>query len=359
MPAYKDKNNGRWYCKFYYTDWMGERRQKWKRGFKTKKEAKKFESDFLQRQRADPQMTFENLYIIYMEEMETRLKKSTLQVKKNIYETKILPFFAKKPISEITPTDVRQWQNIMMDEGNHYSETYLKTINNQLTAIINYARRYYNLSTNPCEQAGTIGTCRAQEMNCWTLDEYMRFREGARHRIEAYTCFEVLYWTGVREGEMLALTKPDIDLDDRLIHIDKTFQRIHGADIITTPKTKKSIRKVPIPDFLCLELKDYMKSLGEIGDEDRVFPYSRTFLSYEMKKCSAATGVKKIRIHDIRHSHVSLLINQGFDALLIADRVGHERVSTTLNTYAHLFPHKQEKLVATLEQLEATSIVAK
>lgn len=353
MPAYKDKKNGKWYCKFYYRDWTGEKKQKWKRGFLTKRDAQKFERDFLQRQAANPDITFGNLYAIYMEEMETRLKNSTLQIKKNICETKILPYFADKPISEISSMDVRRWQNIMLGKENNYSETYLKTINNQLTALMNYARRYFNLNANPCEQAGSIGTCKAREMQYWTLEEFLCFRKGVESRIESYTCFEVLYWTGIREGELLALTRNDIDLLRKEINIDKTFQRFHGKDVITSPKTRKSRRRVPIPQFLCKELCAYMKTkLNSRGDE-RLFPFTRSFLSYEMKKCCKSTGVPQIRVHDIRHSHVSLLINQGFDALVIADRVGHEHVSTTLNTYAHLFPHKQEKLVSTLERLGA------
>lgn len=348
MPAYKDQKSGKWYCKFYYKDWTGNQRQKWKRGFLTKREAKQFESDFLQRQSANPNITLGNLYVIYMEEMASRLKGSTLDIKQSICTTKILPYFGDKPMNEITALDVRRWQNILMEE-HHFSETYLKTINNQLTALVNYARRYFNLMTNPCGQAGSIGTSMAKEMDYWTLQEFLDFREGLKGRLGVYTCFEVLYWTGMREGELLALFPEDVDLDAKVISINKTYQRMKGEDIFTSPKTEKSKRKIPVPDFLCREIKQYMDKV--YSNEGRLFPYNRAYLTNAMKKACQLTGVRRIRIHDIRHSHVSLLINQGFDALVIARRVGHEKVSTTLNTYAHLFPNKQEKLVSMLEDL--------
>ena len=354
MPAYKDNKTGKWFCKFYYTDWQGNNRQKWKRGFATKKEALAYERDFLEKQSANPDMTFQNLYELYMEDMTARLKQSTILTKKHICETHILPFFGKKPINEIKASDVRRWQNQLMNSPKEYSKTYLKTINNQLTCMINYAKRFYDLNTNPCGQAGSIGQAKAEEMDYWTYDEYIAFREGIKDKPLSYICFQVLYWTGMREGELLALTAADIDLDTKQIDINKTYQRLHGEDIITTPKTRKSKRKVPIPDFLCQELQEYITSRYMLAPNERLFPITKSFLSHEMERGCKKTGVKRIRIHDIRHSHASLLINQGCDALILADRLGHEKVSTTLNTYSHLFPHKQQELVSNLEQLAAT-----
>lgn len=356
MPAYKDNNTGNWFVKFYYTDWQGTKQQKWKRGFATKKEALAFERDFLEKQSANPDMTLQNLYELYMEDMAARLKPSTILTKKNIYRTHILPFFGKKPVNEIKASDVRRWQNQLMNSPKGYSKTYLKTINNQLTCLINYAKRFYDLNTNPCGKAGSIGQAKADEMDYWTYDEYIAFREGVRDKPLSYLCFEVLYWTGIREGELLALTSADIDFDNKLIDINKTYQRLQGKDVITTPKTRKSKRKVPIPDFLCDELREFISTRYMITPDERLFPITKSYLSHEMIRGCKNTGVKKIRIHDIRHSHASLLINQGCDALILADRLGHEKVSTTLNTYSHLFPHKQQELVNNLEQLAAASV---
>ena len=357
MPAYKDEKTGKWFAKFYYTNWQGIKKQKWKRGFATKKEALGFERDFLEKQSANPDMTFQNLYEIYMEDMAARLKQSTLLTKKAVLQTHILPFFGNKPINEIKASDVRRWQAKLMSSPNNYSQTYLKKINTELNSIINYAKRFYNLNTNPCGKAGTIGKAKAEEMDYWTYDEYIAFREGVKDKPLSYICFEVLYWTGMREGELLALSPTDIDFDNKLISINRTYQRIGGKDVFTSPKTRKSKRKIPIPDFLCQELSDYIQSRYMLDADERLFPVTKSYLSHEMIRGCKNTGVKKIRIHDIRHSHASLLINQGCDALVLADRLGHEKVSTTLNTYSHLFPHKQQELVNNLEQLAAAANV--
>lgn len=354
MPAYKDEKTGKWFAKFYYTNWQGIKKQKWKRGFATKKEALGFERDFLEQQSANPDMTFQNLYEIYMEDMAARLKQSTLLTKKAVLQTHILPFFSSKPINEIKASDVRRWQAKLMSSPNNYSQTYLKKINTELNSIINYAKRFYDLNTNPCGKAGTIGKAKAEEMDYWTYDEYIAFREGVKDKPLSYICFEVLYWTGMREGELLALSLADIDLDNKTISINRTYQRIEGKDVFTSPKTRKSKRKIPIPDFLCQELSDYIQSRYMLDADERLFPVTKSYLSHEMIRGCKNTGVKKIRIHDIRHSHASLLINQGCDALMLADRLGHEKVSTTLNTYSHLFPHKQQELVHSLESLQAT-----
>ena len=354
MPAYKDEKTGKWFAKFYYTNWQGIKKQKWKRGFATKKEALGFERDFLEKQSANPDMTFQNLYEIYMEDMAARLKQSTLLTKKAVLQTHILPFFGSKPINEIKASDVRRWQAKLISSPNNYSQTYLKKINTELNSIINYAKRFYDLNTNPCGKAGTIGKAKAEEMDYWTYDEYIAFREGVKDKPLSYICFEVLYWTGIREGELLALSPADIDLDNKTISINRTYQRIEGKDVFTSPKTRKSKRKIPIPDFLCQELSDYIQSRYMLDADERLFPVTKSYLSHEMIRGCKNTGVKKIRIHDIRHSHASLLINQGCDALMLADRLGHEKVSTTLNTYSHLFPHKQQELVHSLESLQAT-----
>lgn len=205
MPAYKDEKTGKWFAKFYYTNWQGIKKQKWKRGFATKKEALGFERDFLEKQSANPDMTFQNLYEIYMEDMAARLKQSTLLTKKAVLQTHILPSFGSKPINEIKASDVRRWQAKLMSSPNNYSQTYLKKINTELNSIINYAKRFYDLNTNPCGKAGTIGKAKAEEMDYWTYDEYIAFREGVKDKSLSYICFEVLYWTGMREGELLAL----------------------------------------------------------------------------------------------------------------------------------------------------------
>ena len=159
--------------------------------------------------------------------------------------------------------------------------------------------------------------------------------------------FEMLYWCGIREGELLALTPADFDFEKCTVSITKSYQRLNGQDLITTPKTEKSNRIIKMPQFLADEMQDYLKQLYGIEPNDRMFTVTKSYLHREMDRGAKEAGVKRIRIHDIRHSAVSLLIDMGFSATAIADRVGHESIDITYN-YAHLFPSKQTEMAEKL-----------
>lgn len=176
-----------------------------------------------------------------------------------------------------------------------------------------------------------------------TKDEYLKFAEAMMDKPMSYYAFEMLYWCGLREGELLALTPADFDFEKRTVSINKSFQHLNGRDLITTPKTEKSNRTISLPRFLADEMRDYLKMLYDVGVEDRMFPITKSYLHREMDRGSKEASVKRIRIHDIRHSHVSYLIDLGFSATAIADRVGHESIDITYN-YAHLFPSKQTEM---------------
>ncbi len=145
------------------------------------------------------------------------------------------------------------------------------------------------------------------------------------------------------KAELLALTSADLDFEKQTIRINKSYQRIKQRDVITDPKTPKSIRTVSMPDFLSEELQDYIRSLYKIGKDDRLFPITKSYLHREMKRGCEESGVKRIRIHDLRHSHVSLLIEMGFSVVAIADRVGHESIDITYR-YAHMLPSAQSDM---------------
>lgn len=185
----------------------------------------------------------------------------------------------------------------------------------------------------------------------WTREEYTKFSDAMMDKPMSFYAFEMLYWCGIREGELLALTPSDFDFQKRTVSITKSYQRIHGQDLITTPKTPKSVRVVQMPQFLCDEIQDYLKQLYGIESNDRIFPITKSYLHREMDRGCKQTGVKRIRIHDLRHSHISLLIDMGFTALAIADRVGHESVDITYR-YAHLFPNRQTEMANQLDQLK-------
>jgi len=166
MKAEKDKKTGKWLIQYRYTDWQGKRRKSTKRGFATKREAEEWLRNFLITQKADFDMKFEDFWKMYYADMETRLREHTMRTKKYIVELKILPYFGNKRVNDITAADIRQWQNELIKMG--YSPTYLKTINNQLSAIFNYAIRYYDLKSNPCAKAGSMGKSKA-EVSCKKL----------------------------------------------------------------------------------------------------------------------------------------------------------------------------------------------
>lgn len=267
--------------------------------------------------------------------------------KKHIIESKILPYFGKLNLSSIKSSDVLQWQNQLLEfkdeEGQGYSDTYMRTVQNQLSAIFNHAVKFYELPKNPSALAGKMGKAKGKEMLFWTKEEYLNFIEAIKDKPNSFYAFEVLYWCGCRVGELLALTAENIDLENKKIIINKSYQRLEGEDYITEPKTEKSNRMIQLPDFLCEELKEYMGMLYGFTKKDRIFHITKHYLHHEMQRGCKASGVKKIRIHDLRHSHVALLIEMGFSPVTISERLGHESIAVTLQ-YAHLYPSKQLEL---------------
>ena len=120
--------------------------------------------------------------------------------------------------------------------------------------------------------------------------------------------------------------------------------------MVTTPKTEQSVREIVIPQFLVKELQDYMDRMYGLEDEDRIFPLVAEAIQHKLKAEIEKGGLKKIRVHDLRHSHISLLIDMGFSAVAIADRVGHESIEITYR-YAHLFPSKQKEMASKLDDI--------
>lgn len=178
------------------------------------------------------------------------------------------------------------------------------------------------------------------EMKFWTKEEYLTFSRAMMNKEESYHAFEILYWCGIRLGELLALTAEDFDFEKKNLRINKSYQQIKGKDVITTPKTRKSNRVLTLPDFLVDEMQDYISRLPwYLKVDDRIFTITKSGLHHEMDRGCRETGVKRIRVHDLRHSHVSMLIEMGFSAVDIANRVGHESVKVTYR-YAHMFPNK-------------------
>lgn len=351
MAVIRNEKTGMWEVRTRYVDWTGEKKQKTKRGFERRCDAVEWERQFQLKHTDDVDMTFGSFVEIYKEDVKPRLRENTWKTKEVIIDKKILPYFRNKKLSEIKASDVVAWQNEIMkhvdSNGKPYSPVYLKTIHNQLSAILNHAVALYGLKSNMARRAGNMGKETAREMNFWTREEYERFAEAISDKEESYMAFELLYWCGIRLGELLALTPRDFNFKENTLRINKSYQKIGGEDMITSPKTPKSNRTIYMPDFLCAEMKEFLSHLYDIGANDRIFNLSKSFLHHELDRGAKASGVKRIRVHDLRHSHVSLLINMGFSALAIGERVGHEAVDITYR-YAHLFPTVQSDMAKQL-----------
>lgn len=306
MKAEKDKKTGKWLIQYRYTDWQGKRRKSTKRGFATKREAEEWLRNFLITQKADFDMKFADFWKMYCADMETRLWEHTMRTKKYIVDLKILPYFGNKRVNDITAADIRQRQNELIKMG--YSPTYLKTINNQLSAIFNYAVRYYDLKSNPCAKAGSMGKSKAEEMDFWTGEEFRRFIDSVMNKRLSYMAFMTLYWTGMRLGELRALTPADFDFETNMLSITKSYQRITSPfksqmscvrELKLVQKEKKYILKqLPVKEMECLRTnKHEMKNIKMGADEEWTLCDKKEVLeldiSYPIEKIHAQTfGIK-------------------------------------------------------------------
>lgn len=348
----KQSKNGTWFTQFRCKNKFGEEVHKCKRGFGTAEEAQAWEDDFIAYAGCTMDMTFAEFYEVYEADVRPRLREHTWRNKDYLVRSKIMPYFKNYCMSEIQGIDIIRWQNDLMkgsnNKGKGYAPTYLRTMNNQLSAVLNHAVRYYGLHPNPAVRTMKMGGKETSEMQFWTKEEYLKFADEMMEKPREFLMFEILYWTGIREGEMLALMPSAFDLSRGTMRIDKSYQRFDGRDVITDPKTPKSIRTIKLSKFLVEEITDYLKCHPEIGPSDRMFPVTKYQISRAMKNGCQKSGVEKIRVHDLRHSHVSLLIDKGFTALAIADRMGHEATDITFR-YAHLFPTVQEDMANALD----------
>lgn len=353
MPAHQLKN-GKWYTSFYYRTPAGELKQKYKRSFDSKEDAEAFEERFLENVGEPSQMTVSELIDSYLGYVKPRIRWSTYDTKAMMFREKIKPYFGKRLAGDVRSIDIVRWQGWIEQQrqrnGKPYSATYIRQLNSQLSALFNYAEKSLGLVPNPTKKVKKTGSMKSEEMSIWTKEEYIRFLEAISDKNLSFYAFELLYWTGIREGELLALTPEDFDLEAGTLSITKSFARKDKKDVIGPPKTKMSYRTVVLSDFLLEEIKIWF-SYAEFAEGERIFPVTKHFLWREMERGCAKSGVKRIRVHDLRHSHVSMLIDMGFSAVAIAARVGHESQDITYR-YAHLFPNVQDDMADSLQELD-------
>lgn len=348
MPAYKDEKTGSWYVKTYIKTWDGQNKSTTKRGFSTKREAVKWENEMKAKEASSMDVTLGTFVDMYFNDKRGELKERSIRNKKYMINCYIIPFFGHRKMNEITSAEIIEWQNQMKTKD--FSETYLRMIQNQITALFTHATNIYGLSNNPCKRVKKMGKSDANRIDFWTKDEYDTFISTIDEEERYYCLFEILFWTGIRIGELLALTMNDIDTDNNQINISKTYYRVEREDKITEPKTEQSVRTVDVPEFLITEIVDYYNRLYKYPKTARLFPIVQEAVQHKLKRNAEKAKLKKIRVHDLRHSHAAYLIHQGVAPLVIKERLGHKDIKITLNTYGHLYPNEQKKLAQMLNE---------
>lgn len=291
-------------------------------------------------------LLFCDLYELYIQNCSLRLKENTLLTKKYIFSSRILPYFGSMEITCIKPLDIQLWQNHLATYN--FSTSYLTLITQQLSSFFNFAILYEYLQTNPCRNLLKRSNTRKTGKTFWTLDEYKQFISSISNAPRLHCAFQLLFWGGLRVGELLALTAQDYDLNSKSLHITKSYQRLNKRDIITSPKNLSSYRTVTLPAFLAYELQ-HLFILS--STTFRLFPYTKYSLRRYMLHYCRISGIDYICIHNLRHSHASLLFELGFSHKLISERLGHKKVETTINIYSHLYPNKQVALAKQLDEL--------
>ncbi len=221
--AYKEKDTKKWSAQWFETTAKGEKKKRRKRGFETKREALEYERQKKLSSSRSMDMKLSEFMEIYFEDKQNELKDRTMKNKRYMMEQHIIPYFGEQMLSEITASQIIQWQNEMQTKG--FSESYLRMIQNQLTCIFTHASRIYDLHTNPCKKVKRMGNSDSRSLDFWTTEEYQRFIQTIEPGTRYYLIFEILFWTGCRIGELLALTKGDISIENNQISITKTFYR--------------------------------------------------------------------------------------------------------------------------------------
>lgn len=342
--------DGRWKVTCRYTTFDGTRKQKKKEGFPTKREAQQYEREFLQKMNGSLSMSMSSLLDLYLEDAKTRVKPTTYSSIVFAVEKSLRPAFGKTAVQDVTPLAVRKWYSDLQNRksritGGKLSQTTTAMLKSRLSSIFNFAVRLYGLPSNPCTNAvAEKRNEKKREMKFLTVQEYAKFCACEQNELMK-VAFDTLFWTGMREGELLALAPEDVS--DGKISITKTYIKLNGEEIIGVPKTGSSVRVVSIPHFLQEELAPLIATMSG----GRLFEgTSASMLRNHCKRNCVKAGVPIIRVHDLRHSHASMLIDQGVQPLLIAERLGHENVTVTLRVYSHLYKAKRDDLCSILER---------
>lgn len=353
--AINKTKEGIYYYSIRYKDKNGNVIQKKSQNskWKTKREVREAINVFLDsiNKKESSKMSYNDLHCLFINEKSNVCKQRTITTYEEAHKYHISKFFGEMLISEITTEDIIRWQNNLLKTK--YKNSYLKTLQDIFKRVLLWGIKNDYLKQNPykCERAKRHEI--KKEMDIFTPDDYSKFKSVIEDNMWAIV-FDVLYWTGIRKGELMALRFRDINLNDSEITVSKTYDTRNR--ITTPPKTSNSYRTVVIPTSLKENLSNYIEEQKNIiGYNDDLFLFGfhkplppSTLDNRKIKYCKMA-GVDLIRIHDFRHSHVSLLINDGIDDFVISKRLGHSRDMVN-NTYGHMFKNRGKEVINTLDK---------
>ncbi len=379
----------RWYVKANWWDpATGKKAQHCKRGFTSPKDAKTYEMAFLLKhpqkgsqsltellqgvlgmttpqpsavpvEAPEQHQTFQDVFDEYWATTDTReLTEGTKETKMNMYRQHILPFFRQYELTAITPQVIQQWQQQMRTktnrQGKPFTDTFLHSVQSQLNAVLNYATRKKYIPFSPMVDLKNMGQKNAPQRSVWSVEDYAKFATIAQQRPKTFMLFELYFWHGLRRGEGLGLRPMDITYNESTGRTSITINTsVDAKHRIGKTKTSSSQRTIELLPTVAEELKQYLQLQYEIQPEQRIFEGITTNRLYkDIEWAITESGVPKIRIHDMRHSHVSLLISsQQYSSTDIARDCGHSSAATTLRTYAHMMPQTRTNIADTLEAM--------
>jgi len=289
------------------------------------------------------------MWEIYLEDCRLKVKDSTIIRKIQLMNNYILPIFGNILMNEINTNHIRNFQNELL--GKNLSKNTLRIIESQAKCVFNFAVKYYNLESNPMSKVKTIGSRKnTREFSIWSLEEFQKFISVIED-IQDVVFFSLLFWTGMRVGEAIALNIKDVDFENKKLNINKTVSRSFNGDIITKTKTESSIRKIALTDKTLELLKKQINRIYKPANSQRLFDFGRGYARKRFLEYIELSKVKKIRMHDLRHSHATFLLSKGVNIVSLSRRLGHERVSTTLDIYSHVLKEDDDLIKDILNSL--------
>ena len=326
-------------------------------GFQTKQAARFAYEDWMadkERARTAPaapdpnEITVADLCRKYLAYQKTRVRQSSLITQEAKAKTRIIPFFEKVTINAATPEIVQAWMETVGD----LSYSYRLSLFRFLKSACSYGVDYLGTADFLKKIKAPRNTERKKEMAVWSPEQFTRAMEFEKDEVYKML-FTFLYLTGARRGEALALTWKDIDLKAGTVRINKSLsvKQAGGGWNITQPKTSSSIRTIGMPKTLIEAVATF-----KVGRERNAFVFGRgdrPILTEAIRRhllaCARSAGLPEIRLHDLRHSHASMLISAGVPITAVSKRLGHSNIEQTLSTYSHIMPNDEVILMRALE----------